>query len=405
MDTEEEVEPTGPSQGEEHPDWVQVKEAAANGEASALYKVLLVYSNGSNQHDNFNLKANPTKAYEWSKKAVEFGAAMGWYFLAHFNCHPDGVEGYDKSEFSIQKGLEYFEIAARNGINYAAYRLGTLYEQEQNAFHDNRMAYMWYMECLKNTHNNRSLTGSVLIQIGEFLHYGLGVQANVAASYSARYESALLESNIAFENVGFMLERGRGISQNFDASIYFYSRGVHVRSPMSKVNMGIYQERGLLQNSFFGSLNWTSEDWFAASLASDSLGVSYKNDIRSEKALADSGDPLAAVFAAMLYMYGLLGCKHNFHKAMNWIEIAAKAGDALAIKRLDVYNTVCRHLYKAKFGPSTADLVVAYTHSILIEPEHPHPELTPEARNQPIPLESRPPNPHLHLMIPLPGGL
>jgi TPR repeat protein len=110
----------------------EVRKSAEAGNASAQYRLGLLYAGGVGVPQNYGL------AKEWFEKAAKQGhvgaqADLGMLYL----------KGAGAPQ-SAQMALFWFSRAAEQGDGLACAKLGWMYEEGQGVFQDSVQAHMWY---------------------------------------------------------------------------------------------------------------------------------------------------------------------------------------------------------------------------------------------------------------------
>jgi TPR repeat protein len=121
------------------------KEAAARGNADAMFELYVYYSQG------IGCEKDPAKAFDWNAKAAETGQYracfnMGWFYETGTNVDQD-----------MDKAFQYYQTASNNGNGKATAYVGVMYEKgmveppetlDENGEWDEekarKIAYTWY---------------------------------------------------------------------------------------------------------------------------------------------------------------------------------------------------------------------------------------------------------------------
>lgn len=159
--------------------------ADKDASGASQYQIYLTYTKGLN-----GVSINTLKAEDWLIKAAERGHLESIYLLA---------EDYSKPGYgvNIQKSVELFTRAAKNGHAKAQVKLGDLYLQGNYLEKDYAEAMRWYKSAAK--------------------------QATPDAEY----------------NIGLMYKDGKGVEQSPDKAVSHFRVAANAGHPEAQYNMGL----------------------------------------------------------------------------------------------------------------------------------------------------------------------
>lgn len=275
--------------------------AAANGDASAQYKLALAYARGE------GVSQDAIQAFAWCKKAAEQGNADAETELGVMYRIGAGVEE------DRHRAVLWYLAAARQGNANAMFDLGAAYYNGDGASVDDSLSYAWFV--LAKEHGNSDapsavaraeseLTKPQLIaaykRTAQLCEDGQYLSADKTEAASWWLKAAQADDREAQITVADRFLNGKGVPQDFSQALYWCkqvaSRGGPEGDPAGDYCMGYIYQHGL----------GTPADPKAARRWYERAG---NNSVtRSFRALAQmeesgeggSADPVAA---ALLYMH------------------------------------------------------------------------------------------------------
>ncbi|RRI06385.1 peptidoglycan-binding protein [Mesorhizobium tamadayense] len=144
---------------------VALRDAAANGEAKALFEI------GSRYAESRGVKEDMTAAAKWYEKAAELGFAPAEYRIGNFYEKGIGVAR------DIKKAKTYYQLAAEQGNASAMHNLAVLFAMAADGVTDNESAAHWFQEAadlgVKDSQFN----------LGILSAKGVGMKQNLEESY------------------------------------------------------------------------------------------------------------------------------------------------------------------------------------------------------------------------------
>lgn len=347
----------------------QIREAADEGNAIALYMMANYFSEGYGvQH------INNQKAIAYFKKSYEAGYAVAGYDVAA--SLPDGSpeqdeirnhakdnilelaneedvfaqtnaawgyrEGYDTAVDHVE-AVKWVRKAAEQGFARAQYDLGWMYQYGRGVERSDEKAAGWYLKAAEQ--------GLARAQrnLGFMYEYGRGVERSDAKA--AEWVLKAAEQGLAdVQNV--MYKNGRGVEQYYVKTAGWYLKAAEQGYAEAQCNLGYMYANGTgVEQSYVKAAEW----FLKAAEQGDAdaqyhLGVMYRDGTgversdekaaewylkAAEQGLADALYPLG-----FMYEYGD-GVEQSDAKALEWYQKAAEQGDAdamVALNRLTLFS-------------------------------------------------------------------
>ena len=343
----------------------QIREAADEGNAIALYMMAAYFSQGYGvQHIN-----NP-KAIAYFKKSYEAGYAVAGYDVAA--SLPDGSpeqkeirnhakdnilelaneedvfaqasaawgyrEGYGTAVDHVE-AVKWVRKAAEQGFARAQHDLGLMYQFGRGVERSNEKAVEWYLKAAEQGYADAQGLLGVMYANGR----GVEQSDEKAAEWFLKAAEQGLAS--AQCKLGFMYEDGTGVEQSDEKAVEWWQKAAEQGLAIAQYKLGImYRDGTGIEQSYEKALGWVQK---AAEQGDASgqclLGTMYENgtgvEQSYEKALewylkaAEQGLADAQYFLGEKYYNGI-GVARSYEKAAEWFLKAAKQGFAYAQFRL-----------------------------------------------------------------------
>lgn len=347
----------------------QIREAADEGNAIALYMMAAYFSQGYGVQP-----INNQKAIAYFKKSYEAGYAVAGYDVAA--SLPDGSpeqdeirnhakdnilelaneedvfaqtnaawgyrEGYGTAVDHVE-AVKWVRKAAEQGFARAQYDLGWMYQYGRGVERSDEKAAGWYLKAAEQ--------GLARAQrnLGFMYEYGRGVERSDAKA--AEWVLKAAEQGLAdVQNV--MYKNGRGVEQYYVKTAGWYLKAAEQGYAEAQCNLGYMYANGTgVEQSYVKAAEW----FLKAAEQGDAdaqyhLGVMYRDGTgversdekaaewylkAAEQGLADALYPLG-----FMYEYGD-GVEQSDAKALEWYQKAAEQGDAdamVALNRLTLFS-------------------------------------------------------------------
>lgn len=153
---------------------IELREAAANGDAKAQYEVATIYANGR------NIETDSGIAAIWYERAAILGFAPAQYRIGTFYESGTGVEK------DLEKAKQWYERAAEAGNRMAMHNLASLYAGGELGQQDFSQASQWFEKAASHGVKDSQFN------LGMLYARGLGVEQDLGKSYkwfslAARY--------------------------------------------------------------------------------------------------------------------------------------------------------------------------------------------------------------------------
>ena len=311
----------------------QIREAADEGNAIALYMMAAYFSQGYGVQP-----INEQKAIAYFKKSYEAGYPVAGYDVA--DSLPDGSpeqdeirknakdnilelaneedvfaqasaawgyrEGYGTAVDHVE-AVKWVRKAAEQGFARAQYDLGLMYEFGTGVERSNEKAAEWYLKAAEQGYARAQFW------LGEMYYYGTGVEQSYEKAAGWYLKVAERGDDCAQYNLGVMYYNGTGVEQSYEKAREWYLKAAEQGDDCAQCNLGYMYEKGHgVEQSYEKAVEWylkAAEQGFAC--AQCNLGCMYENG---------------------------RGVEQSFEKAREWYEKAAEQEYEDAIKALDRLN-------------------------------------------------------------------
>jgi len=344
----------------------QIREAADEGNAIALYMMAAYFSQGYGVQP-----INNQKAIAYFKKSYEAGYAVAGYDVAA--SLPDGSpeqkeirnhakdkilelaneedvfaqasaawgyrEGYGTAVDHVE-AVKWVRKAAEQGFARAQYDLGLMYQFGRGVERSYEKAVEWYLKAAEQG------DADAQYHLGGMYELGDGVEQSYEKAVEWYLKAAEQGLAMAQNNLGVMYEKGHGVEQSYEKAVEWFLKAVEQGLARAQCNLGTMYHNGTgVEQSDEKAVEWYLKaakqglDW-----AQNVLGVMYEHgwgvERSYEKAVewyqkaADQGFDAAQHNLGRMYEYGT-GVEQSFEKALEWYQKAADQGFELAIEHLD----------------------------------------------------------------------
>ena len=347
----------------------QIREAADEGNAIALYMMAAYFSQGYGVQP-----INKQKRIEYLKKSYEAGYAVAGYDVAA--SLPDGSpeqdeirnhakdkilelanegdafaqtnaawgyrEGYGTAVDAFE-AVKWYQKAAKQGYAGAQYNLGDMYENGRGVKQSYKKAVEWYLKAAKQG------LADAQFNLGTMYYNGTGVEQSNEKAVEWYLKAADQGFARAQNNLGAMYEDGRGVEQSDEKAVEWYLKAAEQGLARGQRNLGYMYRNGTgVEQSYEKAAKWfqkAAEQGDAR--AQRVLVLMYRNGTgveqsyekaagwylkAAEQGLADAQNQLGR-----MYENGR-GVERSYEKAAEWFLKAAKQGDAHAQYKLgDMY--------------------------------------------------------------------
>ena len=344
----------------------QIREAADEGNAIALYMMAAYFSQGYGVQP-----INKQKAIAYFKKSYEAGYAVAGYDVAA--SLPDGSpeqkeirnhakdkilelaneedvfaqasaawgyrEGYGTAVDHVE-AVKWVRKAAEQGFARAQYDLGLMYQFGRGVERSYEKAVEWYLKAAEQG------DADAQYHLGGMYELGDGVEQSYEKAVEWYLKAAEQGLAMAQNNLGVMYEKGHGVEQSYEKAVEWFLKAVEQGLARAQCNLGTMYHNGTgVEQSDEKAVEWYLKaakqglDW-----AQNVLGVMYEHgwgvERSYEKAVewyqkaADQGFDAAQHNLGRMYEYGT-GVEQSFEKALEWYQKAADQGFELAIEHLD----------------------------------------------------------------------
>ena len=275
------------------------------------------------------------KAYEQIREAADEGNAIALYMMAAYFS-----QGYGVQPINEQKAIAYFKKSYEAGYPVAGYDVadslpdGSLEQKEiRNHAKDNILE-------LANE-------GDACAQynLGEMYHDGHGVEQSYEKAAEWYLKAAEQGYANAQYNLGLMYENGRSVKQSFEKAAEWYLKAAEQGLAIAQCLLGVMYEYGHgVEQSFEKAAEWVQKAAEQGDArAQYNLGLMYEYghgvERSDEKArewyqkAADQGDADAQCNLGTMYGNGT-GVEQSDEKALEWFQKAAEQGLARAQRNL-----------------------------------------------------------------------
>ena len=350
----------------------QIREAADEGNAIALYMMAAYFSQGYGVQP-----INKQKAIAYFKKSYEAGYAVAGYDVAASlpNGSPEQDEirknakdnilelanegdafaqvnaawGYREGYGTAVDDLEavkWVQKAAKQGYAEAQFWLGCMYEDGTGVEQSYEKAVEWYLKAAEQGNARAQYN------LGCMYEDGTGVEQSYEKAAEWVHKAAKQGDAHAQCNLGWMYEYGLGVEQSYEKAVEWYLKAAEQGAADAQCNLGnMYYTGTGVEQSYEKAVEWwqkAAEQGLAH--AQYNLGLMYKNgrgvEQSYEKAVewyqkaADQGDARAQYNLGCMYENGR-GVAQSYEKAVEWYQKAADQGfeDAMvAFNRLIFFS-------------------------------------------------------------------
>ncbi len=339
----------------------QIREAADEGNAIALYMMAAYFSQGYGVQP-----INKQKAIAYFKKSYEAGYPVAGYDVAA--SLPDGSPEqkeirnhtkdnilklankgdacaqnnlglmYEKGhgvEQSYEKAVEWYLKAAEQGFARAQNNLGVMYNNGTGVEQSYEKAREWVLKAVEQG------LASAQCNLGLMYDNGRGVDQSYEKAVEWYLKAAEQGFASAQNNLGVMYNNGTGVEQSYEKAVEWYLKAAEQGLARAQKNLGNMYSNGTgVEQSYEKAVEWylkAAEQGFAN--AQFKLGGMYYNghgvEQSYEKAVewylkaAEQGYAYAQCKLGLMYRYGR-GVKRSYEKAREWYQKAAEQGNAWA---------------------------------------------------------------------------
>jgi len=337
------------------------KEAAENGFPPAQYALSYLYKNG------FGCEKSIFKAYYWLETSAENDFEDAYYILGQ--SYLDGIyidKDYKKAFFYLSKGaevndvnclealgdmyLEGFEVekdgeralsyylqSAEEGNIKAYYKIGRLYEEEENY----EMALLYYLK----GHNNGDLKSTQ--RLGIMYYNGEGVNKDTEKAIQYMKKAIVDNDPHSLYLMGVIyLEKDR------DRALYYlrraYKRGSHYAAEVlaSEYYIDILNKKKIDEKELLEYINYAADKGLADAIYYKGLAYIYGIGLEKDEEeafklfieAAEKGSEKAMLKLGSSYLHGIY-VKQNIANAIKWYKEAIKEKSLEAyLNLIDVYE-------------------------------------------------------------------
>ena len=208
--------------------------AADKGNASAMFRLGYLYSNGLGVEQNYS------KAFEWYAQAAEKGNVSSMNNLGNLYKNGNGVE------LDYAKAHEWFTKSAEKGNADAMTNLGELYENGNGVERDYAKAHEWYTKSAKkgNEYAKKQLQA---IASGE-IEYAEGKKADESKDYSKALEwyakAADKGNDSAMFCLGYLYYIGGGVERDYVKACEWFIKAADKGNTLSMMYLEMIYNRG-----------------------------------------------------------------------------------------------------------------------------------------------------------------
>ncbi len=307
----------------------QIREAADEGNAIALYMMAAYFSQGYGvQH------INNQKAIAYFKKSYEAGYAVAGYDVAA--SLPDGSP--EQKEIRNHAKDNILELANEEDV-FAQASAAWGYREGYGTAVDHVEAVKWVQKAAKQGYARAQCN------LGWMYKYGRGVEQSyekAAGWYLKAAEQGYADAQC---NLGFMYELGDGVEQSYEKAVEWYLKAAKQGDARAQDNLGImcYIGRGVEQ-SYKKAVEWfqkaakqglASAQYDLGCMYDKGTGVEQSDEKVAEWVLKAAEQGLARAQYSLGCMYDKgAGVEQSDEKAVKWYQKAAKQGLARAQNNL-----------------------------------------------------------------------
>ena len=346
----------------------QIREAADEGNAIALYMMAAYFSQGYGVQP-----IDRQKAIAYFKKSYEAGYAVAGYDVAA--SLPDGSpeqdeirknakdkilelanegdvfaqtnaawgyrEGYGTAVDAFE-AVKWYQKAAEQGYAGAQYNLGDMYYYGTGVEESDEKAAEWVLKAAEQGFADAQY------RLGNMYDFGLGVEE----SYEKEVEWYLKAAEQGFAraqyDLGFMYEYGTVVEQSYEKAVEWYLKAAEQGDALAQCNLGFMYDNGRgVEQSFEKAVEWYQKaaGWYLKAAeqgyadAQCNLGNMYYNgrgveqsDVKAAEwflKAAEQGYARAQYNLGFMYELGD-GVEESYEKAAEWYLKAAEQGYARA---------------------------------------------------------------------------
>ena len=319
----------------------QIREAADEGNAIALYMMAKYFSEGYGVQP-----INQQKAIAYFKKSYETGYAVAGYDVAA--SLPDGSPEQDEIRNHAKDNI--LELANEGDV-FAQTNAAWGYREGYGTAVDHVEAVKWVRKAAKQGDADAQLL------LGLMYENGTGVEQSYEKAREWYLKAAEQGNASAQNNLGFMYDNGHGVEQSYEKAVEWYLKAAEQGLTIAQNNLGLMYDNGTgVEQSCEKSAEWylkAAEQGLAD--AQYNLGVTYENgdgvEQSYEKAAewylkaAEQGYADAQYDLGEMYYYGR-GVEQSYEKAVEWYQKAADQGLASAQCNLgNMYEYGCVYGY------------------------------------------------------------
>ena len=335
----------------------QIREAADEGNAIALYMMAAYFSQGYGVQP-----INEQKAIAYFKKSYEAGYPVAGYDVAA--SLPDGSPEQDEIrnhakhnilelanegdacaqnnlgfmyeygrgvEQSYEKAAEWVLKAAEQGLAGAQYILGYMYSNGRGVEESDEKAVEWYLKAAEQGYVTAQLC------LGTMYSQGTGVEESDEKAAEWFQKAAEQGDASAQCALGLMYKYGIGVEQSYEKAAKWVQKAAEQGDADAQYKLGVMYENGRgVEQSYEKAVEWylkAAEQGLAD--AQCNLGAMYGNgtgvEQSYEKALewfqkaAEQGLARAQCNLGVMYDKGT-GVEQSYEKALEWYLKAAEQG-------------------------------------------------------------------------------
>ena len=349
----------------------QIREAADEGNAIALYMMAAYFSQGYGVQP-----INEQKAIAYFKKSYEAGYPVAGYDVA--DSLPDGSpeqdeirknakdnilelaneedvfaqasaawgyrEGYGTAVDHVE-AVKWVRKAAEQGFARAQYDLGLMYEFGTGVERSNEKAAEWYLKAAEQGYARAQFW------LGYMYEYGTGVEQSYEKAAEWVQKAAEQGYADAQYNLGDRYRDGRGVEESFEKAAEWVQKAADQGLAVAQNCLGFMYQNGTgVEQSYEKAVEWYRKAAEQGDvIAQCNLGFMYQNGTGIEQSYekarewylkaADQGYASAQYNLGEMYYYGT-GVEQSYEKAAGWYLKVAERGDDCAQYNLGVmyYN-------------------------------------------------------------------
>ncbi len=296
------------------------------------------YKKGKSLYDN----GNYSKAVEYFEMAAKQGLADAQYNLGVCYYYGDGVAEDEK------KAVEYFEMAAKQGLADAQYNLGVCYYYGNGVAVDYKKAVEYFEMAAKQGYAAAQYNLGACYENGD----GVAEDEKKAVEY---YELAAKQGYAdAQYNLGFCYEKGCGVAQDYKKAVEYFEMAAKQGHVDAQYNLGVCYENGYgVAQDYEKAVEYyemAAKQGHADAQCNlgecyyyygDGIAEDYKKAVEYYEMAAKQGHADAQCNLGRCYEAGY-GVAQDYKKAVEYYELAAKQGDVSA--------KVCAELLRKQLG-------------------------------------------------------